>query len=96
MKTKNQNQSENKNWKILVSFWNQLIIFNKNLQNDIEAKIIKVGINKNPIILKNKVNHKDPGLLFKVKNKIDKINNCNKKYPNIFNGVNTTFFVQEI
>lgn len=93
---KNQIQSENKNWKIIVSLLNQEILFNKNLQNEILEKIIIVGINRNQIILKNKINQSHPEFQFNEKNKIDKINKCNKKKENIFNGVKTTTFSHEI
>lgn len=79
MKTKKPIHKENKNLKAVVSSSNHLTFDNKYFQKDIFVIVIKVGIIRNQIILKNNVIHKPPGFQFNEKNKIHNKNKCIKK-----------------
>lgn len=60
-----------------------LILFIKKYQNEQEIITNKIGNIKKPIILKNKVNHKNKLDQFEVNIKNDKNNKFNKKYHTI-------------
>ena len=95
-KTKNQTQSESMNWKIDVSFSTHLIWEIKNFQNESEESTIRVGINKNPIILKNNVIPKPHEFPQSVKNKTLNIKRWSKKNPKILSGENGIFLYWNI